>query len=304
MSNPYDSMAGAVGPGKEFGQIAFVSSLVACSAFPELLLPVSAAKSGILLKQVLERAASQASRRVSRTTRVIRFGKSESIVTQFMPTDALTSVPMRLFLIRTDTAKMMEACSKIHESATLGSQLYDELREHGDSITDENWKAEDQQEFSRLLTSHRAGILATAQLGYVTAAMTSVVAMLRFIQLTVAMAIMVALAAMAVTFWILMAIPFGQGAAMSIRNFGRPLIKTVQTIIRVMDEIMIKVGWAHAGLVGVMGLNAAAVDGYKVGEIEGGGWENLGQSAVDIVGNMLEKYKRTGLKGINGLSGF
>ncbi|WP_157181539.1 hypothetical protein [Actinopolymorpha alba] len=304
MSNPYDSMAGAVGPGKEFGNIAFYSSLAACAAFPELLLPVSAAKSGILLKQVLQRISTQVSNRTSRTTRVIRFGKSESIVTQFIPTDALTSVPMRLFLIRTDTAKMMEACSKIHEAAKLGSQLYDELRRHGDSITDQNWKAADQEEFSTLLTVHGAGILATAQLGYVTATMTALTAMLRFVQLLIAMVIMVILAAMAVAFWIAMAIPGGQGVAMSIRNFGRPLIKTVQTIIRVMDEIMIKVGWAHAGLVGIMGVNAAAVDGYKIGDIEGGGWQNLGDSAVDIVDNMLEKWKRAGLKGINGLSGF
>jgi hypothetical protein len=303
VSNPYDSMAGAVAAGNEFGETAFYSSLVACSAFPELLLPVSAANSGILLG-ALQRISTQVSSRVTRTTRVIRLGKAESIVTQFMPTDALTSVPMRLFLIRTDTAKMMEACSKIHESATLGSQLYDELREHGDSITEQTWKAADQEQFSTLLTVHRAGILATAQLGYVTAAMTAVTAMLRFIQLTVAMAIMVALAAMAIAFWTLMAIPFGQGAAMTIRNFGRPLIKTVQTIIRVMDEVMVKVGWAHAGLVGVMGLNAAAVDSYKIGEIEGGGWQNLGESAVDIVGNMLEKWKRAGLAGMHGFSGF
>ncbi|MEQ7124083.1 hypothetical protein ABN034_06120 [Actinopolymorpha sp. B11F2] len=302
MSNSYDSMAGAVGPGKEFGEIAFYSSLAACSAFPELLLPVSAAKSGILLG-ALQRISGQVSKRATRTTRVIRLGKAESIVSDWMPSDSLTSVPMRLALIRTDTAKMMEACSMIHESAKLGSQLYDELQQHGDSITEQNWKAADQEEFARLLTVHRAGILATAQLGYVTAAMTGVVAMLRFLQLTIAMAIMVALAAMAITFWILMAIPFGQGAAMTIRNFGRPLIKTVQTIIRVMDEIMIKVGWAHAGLVGVMGLNAAAVDGYKIGEIEGGGWQNLGDSAVDIVGNMLEKYKRAGLKGLSNFSG-
>jgi hypothetical protein len=303
MSNTYDSMAGAVGPGKEFGDVAFYSSLAACAAFPELLMPVSAAKSGILLG-ALQRISTQVSNRTTRTTRVIRLGRAESIVTQFMPTDALTSVPMRLFLIRTDTAAMMNACSKMHEAAKLGSELYDDLREHGDSITEQNWKADDQEAFASLLTVHRAGILATAQLGYVTAAMTAVVAMLRFIQLTVAMAVMVALAAMAVAFWIAMAIPGGQGVAMSIRNFGRPLIKTVQTIIRVMDEIMIKVGWAHAGLVGVMGLNAAAVDGYKIDGVEGEGWQNLSHSAIDIVGNMMEKWKRAGLKGLNGLSGF
>ena len=120
--------------------------------------------------------------------------------------------------------------------------------------------------------------------------MTSAVAMLRFMQLLISMVIMVALAAMAVAFWILMAIPFGQGAAMTIRNFGRPLIKTVQTIIRVMDEIMVKVGWAHASAIGVMGLLAAGVDSYEVGEIEGQGWENLGQSAVETVSDLLKKY--------------
>lgn len=287
--NAYDSMAGAVGPGKEFGNIALVSSLVACTAFPELLMPVAAGKSGVLLS-ALQKISTRMSMRGGRTTRVIHLGKSQSIVTDFMPTDALTSVPMRLMLIRTDTAAMMEACSKIHESAKLGGELYDELVEHGDAVTDEVWKADDQEAFATLLTVHRAGILATAQLGYVTAAMTGVTAMLRFIQLTIAMAIMVCLAAMAVAFWILMAIPFCQGAAMTIRNFGRPLIKTVQTIIRVMDEIMIKVGWAHAGIVALMTLNNAGVDSYSIRGIEGQGWSNIGQSGVDIVDNLCVKY--------------
>jgi hypothetical protein len=292
MSNPYDSMEGFVGPGEAFGWTAFGSSLLACTAFWELLMPVPAAKSGLMLSS-LQRIATRVSNKTVRPTRVIRLPKSTSIITQIIPTDVMTSVPVRLFLIKTDTGAMMRACSKMHESAKIGGDLYDELREHGDSITEEVWKADDQEAFSSLLTSHRAGILATSQLGYVNAAMTATVAMLRFIQLFISMVLMVFLAAMAVVFWALMLIPFvGQGTAMSFRTSLRPVVDIARKVIQVMDEIMVKVGWAHAGLVGLMTLNAAGTDAYSTAGVEGHGWENLRGSGVDILKDIAEKYLR------------
>lgn len=292
MSNPYDSMASVASPGEAFGNTAFYSSLVACTAFWELLMPVPAAKSGLMLNS-LQKIATRASNKGMRPTRVIRLPKSASIVTQIIPTDVMTSVPVRLFLIKTDTGAMLRACSKMHESANIGKDLYDELVEHGDSVTDEVWKADDQESFSRLLTSHRAGILGTSHLGYVNAAMTGTVAMLRFVQLSISMALMVFLAAMALVFWALMLIPIvGTGTAMSFRTSLKPVVEIARKVIQTMDEIMVKVGWAHAGIVGLMTLNAAGTDAYKIDGIEGQGWSNLGQSGVDIVKDIADKYLR------------
>lgn len=292
MSNPYDSMEGVVSSGEAFGNIAFYSSLAACTAFWELLMPVPAAKSGLMLNS-LQKIATRASNKGMRPTRVIRLPKSASIVTQIIPTDVMTSVPVRLFLIKTDTGAMMRACSKMHESAKIGGDLHDELEQHAQSITDQQWQADDQQAFSRLLTSHRVGILGTSHLGYVNAAMTGTVAMLRFVQLSISMALMVFLAAMAIVFWALMLIPVvGQGTAMSFRTSLKPVVEIARKVIQTMDEIMVKVGWAHAGIVGLMTLNAAGTDAYKIGDIEGGGWANLGRSGVDIVKDIAEKYLR------------
>lgn len=301
MSNPYDSMVGFVSQGKTFSTIAFASCLVACTAYPELLMPLPATKSGFLLKN-LEKSAMGGGKTMGipipgmpkGTSRAIGLPKSVRVVTDASKSQMALGFPMRIFMIRTDTAAMMKACSHIHEAAEVANKLSKEIRQHGDTITEQTWQADDQKVFAKQIDMYRISIDATMQLGYVNAALTAVVATLRFIQITICMALMGALAILAVAFWALIFIPFCQGAAMSIRNAGRPIYQIARKLVPLMEQIMVYTGWAQSGASAALTLNAAAVDSYKVGDIEGGGgWQALGNSAVATVGDLLKKYERT-----------
>ena len=56
----------------------------------------------------------------------------------------LTSVPVRLKLIITDTGQMLQACSQLHESGSTGLAFLEELNEITYSITPDSWQANDQ----------------------------------------------------------------------------------------------------------------------------------------------------------------
>jgi hypothetical protein len=303
MSNPYDSMAGQVSSGKVLGQTAAVSSVLAAAAFWELWTPMPAEKSGILLNALGTMGGGG--------------GKMAGIWGKVAPVklpgvgaaNAALGMPPRLALIITDTGKMMEACSQVHEAANAASELSAEIEKHGSTITEQNWKADDQEEFSRQLDMYRISLDATKQLGYVTASLTGVVAMLRYIQLSIAAALMTILAALAIAYTAALAMSwaFGIGAAVAatIRGIATPLIQISRTIVPVMEAIMVMVGLGHVAICTVMGANAAAVDSYKIGDIEGGGgWDSMGDAAIRSAEDLMEKYKRKGLKGLSEFSGF
>ncbi|HEX5597423.1 MAG TPA: hypothetical protein VFX61_15605 [Micromonosporaceae bacterium] len=275
MSNNYDSMAGAMSSGNELGEVALYSSLVACSVWPEhLLAPIPADKSGILLKQ-LQRIPTKD-------------------ITVSLPTGSVaasvgvTNVPARLFLIRTDTGKMLQACSMMHESGSAGHRFLEELDRQYYSISTGAWAANDQEAYSRELSKYRNAVQNTYCLAWETALLTSIVATLRFIQLAIAAALAGILAVMATAFWAVVFIPVvGQGLATSIRTAGMALARMLPTVIRMMDEIMVKVGWVHAGLLAVRTAQAAISDNMRLGDNKG--FSDLGKGAGEVLDDLLKK---------------
>ncbi|GAA2760136.1 hypothetical protein [Actinopolymorpha rutila] len=303
MGNTYDSMAGAVSSGKDLGQVAFISSMIASTlAFWELWTPMPSEKSGILLNALGTMGGGG--------------GKMAGIWGKAAPVKlpgvgaakVALGMPPRLALIRTDTATMMDACSKVHEAAKVASQLSADVVKHGSTITEQTWKAKDQEQFGEQLDMYRISLDATKQLGYVTASLTAVVAMLRFIQLAIAAALMTVLAALAVAWVAAMAMSWafgiGAGVAATIRSIGTPLVRISQKIVPVMEAVMVMVGLGHVAICTLMTANAAAVDSYKIGDIGGGGWDSLQDTGLRAVEDLLEKYKRKGLKAIPDFSGF
>lgn len=122
----------------------------------------------------------------------------------------------------------------------------------------------------------------------------AIVATLRFAQ----MAIAGVLAAMAVAFWIAMAIPFGQPFAMSIRTFGPSMVTMLKTIISTMDEIMLVVGQGAAGIMAARTLEAGISDTIRLGENEG--VKDLGGSAIDVLGDMLTRVSKGKITDMSG----
>jgi hypothetical protein len=287
MSNSYDSMAGGLSSGKALGEAAFVSSLVACSVWPELLLPVPAAKSGFLLNS-LEKVAGKG-----------WFTKSLSIQGQATSIGGvLTSVPMRLKLIITDTGQMLQACSDLHESGSTGLAYLEELNEIYYSINPASWQANDQVAYGEKLLSYRNSVQNTYCLAQESALIAAIVATLRFAQMAIAAVLAGVLAAMAVAFWIAMAIPFGQGFAMSIRTFGTSMVTMLKTVIQTMDEIMIMVGQGASAIMAVRTLEAGISDNIRLGENEG--LKDLGGSAISVVSDMLERLSKGKLTDLSG----
>jgi hypothetical protein len=171
MSNTYDSMAGALASGNELGNIALVSSLIACTVWPEhLLAPIPAAKSGILLSQLEKRVPVK-------TVNLPVHG-----AVQVGP----TNVPTRLALIRTDTGKMLQACSRIHESGSAGLRYLEELNKQYYSVSPATWESNDQAAYSKQLLDYRNSVQNTYCLAWETALLTPIVATLRFLQLAIA----------------------------------------------------------------------------------------------------------------------
>lgn len=279
MSNTYDSMSGGLSSGKSLGEAAFVASLVACSVWPELLLPVPAAKSGFLLNS-MEKLASNG-----------WLTKSLSIQGQATSIGGmLTSVPMRVKLIVTDTGQMLQACSQLHESGSTGLTFLEELNEITYSITPESWQANDQVAYSEKLLSYRNSVQNT----YCLAQESAMIATLRFAQ----MAIAAVLAAMAVAFWIAMAVPFGQPFAMSIRTFGTSLVTMLKTVIQTMDEIMLMVGQGASAIMAARTVEAGISDSIRLGENEG--MKDLGGSAIDVLGDMLTRLSKGKITDLSG----
>lgn len=283
MSNTYDSMSGGLSSGKSLGEAAFVASLVACSVWPELLLPVPAAKSGFLLNS-MEKLASNG-----------WLTKSLSIQGQATSIGGmLTSVPMRVKLIVTDTGQMLQACSQLHESGSTGLTFLEELNEITYSITPESWQANDQVAYSEKLLSYRNSVQNTYCLAQESAMIAAIVATLRFAQ----MAIAAVLAAMAVAFWIAMAVPFGQPFAMSIRTFGTSLVTMLKTVIQTMDEIMLMVGQGASAIMAARTVEAGISDSIRLGENEG--MKDLGGSAIDVLGDMLTRLSKGKITDLSG----
>ncbi|WP_020577945.1 hypothetical protein [Actinopolymorpha alba] len=289
MSNAYDSMAGAFSSGKVLGWTAFGSSLVACSVWPELLLPIPADKSGFLLNQLGKVGAKW------NLNRSMSLGGQTITVTG----GVLTSVPLRLKLIITDTGKMLEACSRIHESGSAGKTYLEALNDQYYSITPDVWQANDQEAYSERLRKYRDSVQNTYCLAWETAALTAVVGSLRFIQMAIACALAGVLAILAAAFWIAVAIPFGQGVAVSIRNAGQVIARMLPRVIRIMDEIMVKVGQAHAALVAVRTFQAGISDSIRLGDAEG--YKDMGDAALETLGDMLKKLSKGQ---VNVLTGF
>jgi hypothetical protein len=284
MSNTYDSMAGALSSGNELGNVALVSSLIACTVWPEhLLAPIPAAKSGILLSQLEKRVPV----------------KTVNLPVHGAVDVGPTNVPTRLALIRTDTGKMLQACSRIHESGSAGLRYLEELNKQYYSVSPATWESNDQAAYSKQLLDYRNSVQNTYCLAWETALLTSIVAVLRFVQLAIAAVIAGILAAMAIAYWALVFIPFTSAAAQSIRTAGTAIARTLPTIIRVMDEIMVKVGWVHAGILGVRTAQAAISDSMRLDD--GEGFRVLGGAAVEVLGDLVKKLTKGQ---VNVLSGF
>ncbi|WP_460514802.1 hypothetical protein [Flindersiella endophytica] len=278
MSNNYDSMAGAFSSGKTLGTTAFVSSLVACSVWPELLLPIPADKSGIFMKQVLGRIAN-----------LERLQKSVSIAGQSTALGGmLLSVPMRLKLVVTDTGAMLHACGRIHESGQTARDYLDALNKSYYSITPDVWQANDQKAFSERLRKYRDSVVNTCCLCEEIAMITSVIGTLRFVQHAICAALATAMAVMAAAFWVAMAIPFGQGVATAIRNIGTTLAKILRKTVQLMDEIMVKVGLVGASLVAARSAQAVLSDAYRLGDDAMG---DAGNALKQTLGDVWDKLK-------------
>jgi len=106
------------------------------------------------------------------------------------------------------------------------------------------------------------------------------------------------LAAMAVAFWIAMAIPFGQGFAMSIRTFGTLMVTMLKTVIQTMDELMIVVGQGASAIMAARTLEAGISDTIRLGKNEG--LMDLGGSAINVLGDMLSRLSKGQITDLSG----
>ncbi len=286
MGNNYDSMAGALSSGESLGYTAFVSSIVACSVWPELLQPIPAAKSGLLLKTI-----------ESHVSKIPRAGNTMSLPGgsylgglsgHASWADVATSVPIRLRLIITDTGTMLRACSEIDQSAEQARRYLDELDRHYYSISEDVWRANDQEAYCERLRKHRDSVVNTCCLAEEAAMLTAVIGTLRFVQHAITAVLAGILAVLAAAFWIAMAIPFGQAAAVSIRSAGTAIANMLPRIVQVMDEAMVMCGLAHASLLGIRTLQAGISDELRLAD--GGGMSDLLGAGGATLADVAEKF--------------
>lgn len=285
MGNNYDSMAGALSSGKTLGYTAFVSSVVACSVWPELLQPIPAAKSGMLLK-TLEKHVHKIPGS-SKTMTLPGGSYLGGLSGHASWADVVTSVPSRLRLIITDTGAMLRACSEIDQAAETARVYLDELNAQYYSIRPNVWSANDQEAFSERLGKYRQSVVNTCCLAEEAALMTAVIGTLRFVQHAVTAVLAGILAALAAAFWIAMAIPFGQGVAASIRSAGTPLANMLPRIVQIMDQTMVMCGLAHASLLAIRTLQAGISDEIRLED--GGGMSDVLKAAGLTLGDIAEK---------------
>lgn len=286
MGNNYDSMAGALSSGKSLGYTAFVSSIVACSVWPELLQPIPAAKSGMLLKQVESHVGKIPGS--GRTMSMPGGSYLGGLSGHASWSDVATSVPSRLRLIITDTGQMLQACSEIDQSGAVGRQYLDDLDRYYYSVSEDVWRSNDQEAFSERLRKHRDSVVNTCCLAEEAAMLTAVIGTLRFVQHAVTAVLAGILAVLAASFWIAMAIPFGQGVAASIRSAGTPIANMLPRIVQIMDEAMVMCGIAHASLLGIRTMQAGISDEIRLHD--GGGMSDLLHSSGATLGDIADKF--------------
>ncbi|GAB3426673.1 hypothetical protein [Flindersiella endophytica] len=286
MGNNYDSMASGLSSGKALGETAFYTCLVACTVWPELLQPIPAAKSGMLMKQIESMAGKIP--RAKNTMNLPGGSYLGGLSGHASFQDIATSVPIRLRLIVTDTGQMLRACSEIDQSAEEGRRYVEALNHHYYSISPDVWNQNDQKAYSERLRKDRDAAVNTACLAEEAAMMTAIIATLRFAQHAISAALCGVLAAGAAAFWVAMCIPFGQGVAASIRSALTPVANMLPRIIQIMDEAMTMAGLAHASLLGVRTLQAGISDEIRLDD--GGGLKDLLGAGGDTIGDIADKY--------------
>jgi hypothetical protein len=279
MSNRYDAMAGQLADGKTAGMTAIGSSIVASIVFPEYLLtPIQPSKSGLMLK-ILGRVPLQ---------------KIPTPSVLNLPVDSVTvgatNVPMRLALILTDTGAMCRACARLQDSADAGYCYAQDLEDQHRSVSEKTWQANDQKAFSGSFDSYYKSVRGTALLAEFSAMMTSVIAVLRYVQLAVSMVLSLILAIVAAiylaTFWF----PPTAAFAQQLRTSFLPVARALRVIIRFLDEIMVQVGMTHAGIMASGTLLAAQYDDITLGDLRG--TDILGDAGVEVMGDLLKKLTK------------
>jgi hypothetical protein len=282
MSNAYDGMASQFANGKSFGENAFIASIVASTVFWELLAPVPAGGSGVLLSQ----AQKWKDKFPRKTVKADSFLGGSGELSAGL--DSITNVPSRLRLITTDTGKMLQACSRMHESAQLGRRCLDELGRIDAGVTSDDWQGKDEKAFRERFEKYRNSLEGTCSLAETGAVMTAAIGTMRYIQLTIAFAMTTVLAAAAVAWWAVVWIPVvGQGMAATIRAMGTPFAQMLRTVIQTMDQIMVAFGVAHITLSVVLTLREATTDSVRLGS--GAGMQDLLGAASTTVGDLLRK---------------
>ena len=290
MGNPYQGMVGALSSGQALGYTAFGSSIVACAVFPQLLLPIPADKSGVMLKMMAKLGSSN----VKGLSRSLGFAENATAG------GVLTSVPVRLKLISTDTGQMMQAVATTYDSGEKGHDFWQELQRLSLQVEPSTWAAEDQQAFESKLADYMQAVLNTYCLEWDVALVTSVVCVLRFVQLSIAAVMTGILAVMAVTALAALAIPiFGWSYFVAIAEAGQPLANALRTVIQVMDQVMVTVAMAAGAILAVRTAQAAISDDMRL-DTDGAGLGDLGQSLISTLGDMVDKYS----KGLTDFSGF
>ena len=290
MGNPYQGMVGALSPGQGLGYAAFGSSVVACAVFPQLLLPIPADKSGLMLKTMAKLGSSNAP----------GMSRSLGFAANATAGGVLTSVPVRLKLITTDTGQMMQAVATTYDSGEKGHDYWRELERLSLQVGPSTWSAADQEAFAEKLSDYMQAVLNTYCLEWDVALVTSVVCVMRFVQLSIAAVMAGILAIMAVTALAALAIPvFGWGYFVAIAQAGQPLANALRTVIQVMDQIMVTVAMAAGAILSVRTAQAAISDDMRL-DTDGAGLGDLGQSVIATLGDMVDKYS----KGLSDFSGF
>jgi hypothetical protein len=290
MGNPYQGMVGALAPGRALGYAAFGSSVVACAAFPQLLLPIPADNSGVMLKLMGKLGGSNA----PVLSRSLGFAESATVG------GVLTSVPVRLKLISTDTGQMMRAVATTYDSGEKGHDYWVELERLSVQVQPSTWEAGDQEEFQKKFADYMQAVLNTYCLEWDVALITSIVCVLRFVQLTIASVMAGILAVMSITAIAALCIPiFGWSYFVAIVEAGQPVADALRTVIQVMDQVMVTVAMAAGAIVAVRTVQAAVSDDMRL-DTEGAGLGDLGQSVISLLGDMVDKYS----KGITDFSGF
>lgn len=153
--------------------------------------------------------------------------------------------------------------------------------------------------YGEKVLNYRNSVQNTYCLAQESAMIAAIVATLWFAQMAIAAVLTGVLAAMAVAFWIAMAIPFGQGFAMSIRTFGTSMVTMLKTVIQTMDELMIVVGQGGASaIMAARTLEAGISDTIRLGKNEG--LMDLGGSAINVLGDMRSRLSKGQITDLSG----